>query len=667
VKTPLHKTYPVVLVVAAVLFCGAAACRGQSPATPNFIGAEAAYLERAEECRQQLGVFWADKALPNWSSPCPVQVTEREPDDSDRSGGGVTSMHFDRGEVFGWSMRVEGTRRQLLEEVIPHEVCHTIVASLARRPIPRWLDEGVSTLFESEDVHRTMRQHARGAVASPGCAWRLLNATEYPANLDHVMDLYATSFTVVEWLMEIGGREKLLQLLMAEGPCSEILPRIYGLSLSRMEQEWRTRLQEGSVSCEDHCCYVHGHGHQYFVSKYSPPPDGKPILYAVGTDSCYACLPYVNSYAWLPAFRNALNARATVVKVDANAYPQWVADRGVRCWPAFVLEVDGEYYVKHGFPGRHELIAWVDATIVQHRRQETPSQSSTPANPVIEPNPESAAIVREGVDEAYAEPPTGPPAERAVQDEPSESPEIYDPPIERVESREPSPEKATASAPVEEEPHPSLVSTVADAARTAITNWTLTELGIASTGWIGVAAAGGMFLWSRRRKRRSNRKPPVIAPPPPVTPCPPASPVCAPDNSRMQKSLDEIMRILAEREREREQDVIRSSAGGGSADAGKFQGDPITCSNSNENHRSPASAVPGRNTDELSQVVRLSRLEGHDPLLDAAFGLVVQDETSSLLGDNGTSDEVRRAIEDLLRRVRDRVDRMAPLSVTQAG
>lgn len=136
------------------------------------------------------------------------------------------------------------------------------------------------------------------------------------------------------------------------------------------------------------------------------------------------------------------------------------------------------------------------------------------------------------------------------------------------------------------------------------------------------------------------------------------------NDQRIFDSLEQIMRRLEQQATTKaaagEHPQYRSSQpeglnGGKSPDGTTFP-----------DSRTPAQAVPQRDTEELSQIVQLSRLDGHDPLLDAAFGLFVQDETDSLLGDMKTSPETRQTIENLLRRVRDRVDRAAPLSIQQS-
>jgi hypothetical protein len=139
---------------AALLAVAASFLPGSSLAssyrTPNFV-IEAPTPELAEKIgktaeyyRRELAIQWLGSAMPNWSKPCPIQA-EVAPN---LGAGGATSFVFDRGEVFNWDMKIQGSEERLLDSVLPHEVTHTIFASYFRRPLPRWADEGACTTVE---------------------------------------------------------------------------------------------------------------------------------------------------------------------------------------------------------------------------------------------------------------------------------------------------------------------------------------------------------------------------------------------------------------------------------------------------------------------------------------------------------------------------------------
>ena len=71
---------------------------------PNFAQQVA---QAAEKYRHDLAVEWLGKAMPNWSQPC-VMTVQVGPH---LGAGGATTFVFDRGEVFGWRMSIQGSPR----------------------------------------------------------------------------------------------------------------------------------------------------------------------------------------------------------------------------------------------------------------------------------------------------------------------------------------------------------------------------------------------------------------------------------------------------------------------------------------------------------------------------------------------------------------------------
>ena len=112
----------------------------------------------AEQYRRQLAVEWLGHPMPDWSQPC-VMTVQAGPN---LGAGGATTFIFDRGNVFGWRMTIQGSVQRLFDSVLPHEISHMSFASFFRRPLPRWADEGAATLVEHER-HRKHHRHHRHA------------------------------------------------------------------------------------------------------------------------------------------------------------------------------------------------------------------------------------------------------------------------------------------------------------------------------------------------------------------------------------------------------------------------------------------------------------------------------------------------------------------------
>ncbi len=195
-----------------LLLCGL----GAKHVTPNF-EVEAptnAIAERvaitAEHYRQELAIEWLGIALPNWSQRCQVHVKVGQ-----IGAGGATTFSFGGGHVYGWDMTVQGSLERILDSVIPHEVSHTIFACHFRRPLPRWADEGAATLSEEDSEQRRQQKMAEEVLPTTRRIplRELLQITEYPKNMQHVLTLYAEGYSLVDYLVQKGGKKRFLDFV----------------------------------------------------------------------------------------------------------------------------------------------------------------------------------------------------------------------------------------------------------------------------------------------------------------------------------------------------------------------------------------------------------------------------------------------------------------------
>ncbi len=218
--------------------------------TPNFvIEAPTSELARkigdaAEQYRHDLAIEWTGRPLPRWASPCPITA-----DVADSLGaGGATSFVFDRGEVFGWQMTIQGSEQRILDSVLPHEVTHTIFASHFRQPLPRWADEGACTTVEHPSERaRQHRMLIEFLTTGRGIAFpQMFAMREYPAD---VLPLYAQGYSLARFLIERGGRRKYVDFVgegLASGNWSATLQRFYGITdPSQMQAVWLDWVRQG--------------------------------------------------------------------------------------------------------------------------------------------------------------------------------------------------------------------------------------------------------------------------------------------------------------------------------------------------------------------------------------------------------------------------------------
>ncbi len=200
--------------------------------------------DTAEMWRKKLAIEWLGKEMPPWAKPCPIHA-KVEPN---IGAGGATSFVFDRGEVFNWTMNIQGTRERILDSVLPHEVTHTIFASYFRRPLPRWADEGACTTVEhrseiakQEQFLIKFLQSGRGIPFDQMFAMK-----DYPQD---VMPLYAQGHSLASWLIESRGKTAFLEFL-ADGMNDEDWTRAvhqhYGFdSLLAMQSSWNDWVRQG--------------------------------------------------------------------------------------------------------------------------------------------------------------------------------------------------------------------------------------------------------------------------------------------------------------------------------------------------------------------------------------------------------------------------------------
>jgi len=193
--------------------------------------------DAAEQYRNDLAIEWTGSPLPRWSRPCPItaQVAPH------LGAGGATSFVFDNGEVFNWTMTIQGSEQRILDSVLPHEVTHTIFASYFRKPLPRWADEGACTTVE-HPVERA-RQHRlliEFLTSGRGIAFpQMFAMREYPAD---VLPLYSQGYSLARYLIERGGRHRYVAFVgegLVTDDWSGALAKHYSVpGVAQLQHQW---------------------------------------------------------------------------------------------------------------------------------------------------------------------------------------------------------------------------------------------------------------------------------------------------------------------------------------------------------------------------------------------------------------------------------------------
>jgi hypothetical protein len=239
-----------VVVYSLVPVAGPSLARAAGYRTTNFVvSAPTPALAKeigdsAEVWRQKLSIEWLGEPMPPWSKLCPINARVAP----SLGAGGATSFVFDRGEVFNWDMKIQGSRERVLDSVLPHEITHTIFASYFRQPLPRWADEGACTTVEHRsEIAKQERMLIEQLKTGRGIPFSVMFAMkEYPQD---VMPLYSQGHSLAQWLIEQYGKKAFLAFI-SDGLEDENWPRAvqqhYGYhNLYALQNSWLDWVKRG--------------------------------------------------------------------------------------------------------------------------------------------------------------------------------------------------------------------------------------------------------------------------------------------------------------------------------------------------------------------------------------------------------------------------------------
>ncbi|MFM1995685.1 MAG: hypothetical protein RLZZ111_72, partial [Planctomycetota bacterium] len=243
--------------------------------------------DAAEQYRHDLSIEWTGQPLPRWSRPCPIQAQVAP----NLGAGGATSFVFDKGEVFNWTMTIQGSEQRILDSVLPHEITHTIFASHFRRPLPRWADEGACTTVE-HPVERA-RQHRlliEFLTTGRGIAFpQMFAMREYPAD---VLPLYSQGYSLARYLIERGGRHKYVAFVgdgLVADDWSGALAKHYGVtSVPQLQHTWLEWVKLGCPAPPASVALASNASTDWSRMPRGQSPDGVPPPTAVATPAAIA-------------------------------------------------------------------------------------------------------------------------------------------------------------------------------------------------------------------------------------------------------------------------------------------------------------------------------------------------------------------------------------------
>ncbi|MCA1554404.1 MAG: hypothetical protein LC737_08500 [Chloroflexi bacterium] len=139
-----------------------------------------------------------------------------------------------------------------------HELSHLVVhlatsnALIGGVNIPAWLDEGLS-MFNQQSVERGYLDSLDKAIKSDALI-SVRSISSLPGQPDQVILFYGESYSVVKFLVEKYGRDKMVQLLgvFKRGALVEdALKEVYSFGVQELDTRWRTSLGAAAPASGD--------------------------------------------------------------------------------------------------------------------------------------------------------------------------------------------------------------------------------------------------------------------------------------------------------------------------------------------------------------------------------------------------------------------------------
>jgi Peptidase MA superfamily len=207
--------------------------------------------EHAESLRDALESKWLGKSSGSaWRPTCQIllyaskrsYVAAVGPGSEHTVGSSLVKV--DKGQITSRRIDLLGDQMEFLTAALPHELTHVILRDrFTSTPPPRWADEGMATLADTQAKQGRHRRDLTNAIADRALfrAANLLAMDDYPAP-NRYGTFYGESVSLTEFLVQRASPQKFVEFIeqaRSEG-YDAALEKCYGIAGAvALDHEWR--------------------------------------------------------------------------------------------------------------------------------------------------------------------------------------------------------------------------------------------------------------------------------------------------------------------------------------------------------------------------------------------------------------------------------------------
>lgn len=139
------------------------------------------------------------------------------------------------------------------QRLIPHELSHQVLHQAVDNPyggLPLWFDEGLA-VYNQETPNRDFPLMVEAAARTDQLIPLEALAASFPADPERARLSYAQSYSMVAYIIDTYGTDKLQALVAAfrnATAVEEAIPQVLGLSIDELDAAWRTTLPPAQIT-----------------------------------------------------------------------------------------------------------------------------------------------------------------------------------------------------------------------------------------------------------------------------------------------------------------------------------------------------------------------------------------------------------------------------------